>query len=125
MKTLLRDRKIVYYANPDTVADQTDSFGNITGVPKITYGTPTKYERLSAANPSGLIKLEQFGLSTNYGTTFVTADMNCPIKEDTHLWINTLPYDGNGNLLPHDHVVKRVWKTINAIRVEVEEVSVS
>lgn len=125
MRTLLRDRKIIYYANPTGTADQTDVYGNITGVLSVAYGDPVKYDRLSAENPKGYVKLETFGLSEAYNITLVTHDMNCPVTSESHIWMNKAPYDGEGNLVPHTHVVKRIWKTTNAVRIEFEEVSVS
>ena len=125
MRTLLRDRKIIYYANASTATDQTDAYGNITGVPEVTYDTPVRYDKLSAPNVKGIIKSEQFGLADSYETTFATHDMNCPIKADSRLWVNREPYDANHNLQPHTHVVKAIIPTITAIRLTAEEVSVS
>lgn len=125
MKTLLRDRKIVYYALPTGTAKQTDAYGNYTGETIATYADPVRYEKLSAAKPLGVIKTEAFGLATAYSTTLVTSDMSCPISTETRLWIDREPYDSQGNLVPHTHVVKRVWPTIRVISIVVEEVSVS
>ena len=125
MRTLVRDRVTVFYANPVSVSDQTDEFNNITGVPELTYGAPKRYSRLSAKKPSGKATLEPFGIATTYGDTFVTTDMCCPINEETRLWIGTCPYDSTNNLQPYTHLVKAVNATKNVIRIEVEEVSVS
>ena len=125
MKTLLRNRKTVYYALPTGKVKQTDAYGNYTGETVESYADPVKYERLSARNMTGVINSETFGLADAYESSFVTSDMSCPITEDTRLWIDTAPYDKDGNLLPHDHVVKAIIPTINAIRILVDNVSVS
>lgn len=125
MKTLLRDRKTIYYSNPTGSGDKLDQYGNITGMEKTTFGTPERYDRLSAVNPKGYVRLESYGLSEGYTLTMVTHDMNCPITSESRVWINKCPYDGLGNLTPHTHVVKRIWPTVNAIRIEFEEVSTS
>lgn len=125
MKTIRRDRKIIFYANKKAQSDKTDEFGNITGVPGLTYDAPVCYRRLSAPRVQGAIQAEAFGLTSMYQTTFVTADMNCPLEVDTRLWIDTPPYDQNGNELPHNYVVKAIFPTTTAIKVIAEEVSVS
>ena len=125
MKTLLRDRKKVFYANPTGETDKTDSYGNITAVPDVSYSKPVCYDKLSAAKVQGAIKAEAFGLTGVYQTSFVTSDMKCPFQVDTRLWIDTPPYDNNGNVTPHNYVVKAMIPSINCIRVIVEEVSVS
>ena len=125
MKTLQRNRCIVYYALPQGTTDQTDAYGNITGVAKTTYGNPVRYERLSTRKRKGVIVAERFGLADDYIDTFVTDDMNCPITIDTHLWVDTSPYDSNGNLLPYTHVVEALLPSLNVIQVAAKEVSVS
>ena len=125
MKTLLRDRKKVYYALPTGKQKQTDAYGNYTGETVNTYADPVCYDRLSAPKPGGLVETQAFGLSDAYLTAFVTHDMSCPIGTETRLWVDRRPYDTQGNLTPHTHVVKRVWTTLHAIRIEAEEVSVS
>lgn len=125
MKTLLRDRKVVYYALRTGSAKQYDAYGNYTGEDAPTYGTPTKYDRLSAQLPKGSIALKAFGLADEYTETYATHDMNCPIQMDTILWVDALPTDGNGNAVPHTHVVKAILPTVNAIRIVLENVSVS
>lgn len=124
MKTLKRNHMTVWYALPGATADQTDSYGNITGVTKTTYDTPVKYCRLSTRKRSGWINLERFGLSEGYRDSFVTDDMHCPITVDTHLWIGTPPTI-NGSAVPYTHVVEAVLPSLNVIQIIAKEVSVS
>ena len=125
MKTLLRDRKVVYYAQWTGETKQHDAYGNYTGETAPTYGTPTRYDRLSAQLPKGSISLKAFGLADEYTDTYATHDMNCPIKMGTVLWIDSPVYDADNNLLPYTHVVKAILPTVNAIRILLENVSVS
>ena len=125
MKTLQRDRKTVYYANPVEVGDIIDEYGNITGAPAITYETPRRYDRLSSARMSGAVRLTAYGLSNAYSTAFVTHDMNCPLTEASRLWVDVCPCGRDGKPVPHDYVVKRILPTNHAIRIDVERASAS
>lgn len=125
MKTLLRNRKTIWYALPSATQKLYDSYGNYTGETVETYHDPVKYEKLSAQSVKGTIAAEAFGLADQYLPTYVTADMSCPITMDTRLWIDSAPYDSSNNLLPHTHVVKAILPTINAIKIVTESVSVS
>lgn len=124
MKTLRRNRSIIYYALPGTVADQVDQYGNITGVAETTYGEPVKYCRLSTRKRSGWITAERYGLTEGYRDTFVTDDMDCPLTVDTHLWIGTEP-TVNGVSVPYTHVVDAILPSLNVIYIVAKEVSVS
>lgn len=119
MKTLQRNHTTIYYALPGTTADQTDQYGNITGVAVTTYSNPVKYTRLSTRKRSGWINIERFGLAEDYRDSFVTDDMSCPITPDTHLWIGADP------TAPYTHVVEAVLPSLNYIQIIAKEVSVS
>lgn len=125
MKTLLRNRKTVFYALPTGKERLTDAYGNYTGETVQTYADPVRYDRLSGANPAGAYKTEPYGIVPDYTETYVTTDLCCPITADTRLWIGVCPYDRDDNLRPYTHLVRRVLRTINVIRIEVDEVSVS
>ena len=119
MKTLQRNHTVIYYALPGAVADQTDAYGNLTGVSAVTYGTPVKYTRLSTQRRSGWITAERFGLAEGYRDSFVTDDMSCPLTVDTHLWIGAEPTE------PYTHVVEAVLPSLNCIQIIAKEVSES
>lgn len=119
MRELKRNRQKVYYALYAGVQEMTDSFGNYTGEYAPSYSDPVKVlMNVSAAR--GSADTEQFGIDTPYSKTLVTTDMNCPISEDTALWIGKSPADGE-----HNYVVTRVAKSINSITIAVKEVDVS
>ena len=121
MKTLLRNHMTIYYALPGSAVEQTDQYGNYTGVTAVTYGEPVKYTRLSTRNRNGGIREERFGLTEDYVDSFVTDDMSCPITVDTHLWIGVTPKSGT----LYTHVVQAVLPSLNVIRIVAKEVSVS
>ena len=126
MRTLQRNRKVVFYALPTGRKTKArDSFGNYTGEPIPEYTTPQRYSKLSAMNNKGVIMPEAFGLSDNYETSLVTTDMACPIKEGARLWVGICPCNADGTEQPYTHLVKAVLPTINGIKVVIESVKVS
>lgn len=125
MKVLQRNRKVIYYSLLTGTTDATDKYGNYTGEPVAVYGTPERYERFSYGPLQGAVSLEQYGLSGDYVLPLVTDDLACPITEDARLWIDAGPYDENGSLTPHTHVVRKVIPSVNVVQVLAKEVSVS
>ena len=79
-----------------------------------------RYTGLYAPTPSGLYRLEPFGITSTNAVLLATHDMNCPIVATARLWIGTCPYDSDGNLVQHTHYVRRILKSLRAIRIEAE-----
>lgn len=126
MKTLKRNRMTIWYAlATGNNVRQVDSFGRYTGETVPEYADPVEYDRLSTRNRKGIIKTEPFGITDDYVDSFVTDDMNCPIKADTRLWIGTNAYDTEGNIVPHTHIVEGIIPSLNVIRILARNVNVS
>ena len=131
MKALARNKQTLYYALQTGLVDVTDEYGLYTGVQTPTYGTPVKAE-MNISPATGKTVLEWMGIATNYSKVLVTDDMECPITEDTILWIGIEPttttvVNGTSTTVnnPHNFVVSRVAKSLNSIVYGVTEVSVS
>lgn len=118
MRTLKRNQRPVYYALYSGVQELTDEYGNYTGEYAPSYSTPTM-KRMNVSSEKGTADVAQFGIDTPYSKTIVTDDMDCPIKEDSVLWIDKTPQDGEYN-----YVVVCVAKSINSITYAVREVDV-
>ena len=125
MRTLKRNHITVFYSLLTGSADAVDSFGNYTGETELTFADPVCYKKFSFGPRRGVVTQEPFGLADDYVQPLVTTDMNCPVTDSTRLWIGTCPYDSNGVLQPHTHVVEAVIPSINSIRVLCKAVSVS
>lgn len=126
MKTLRRNHIPIWYSlATGQKVRALDEYGNYTGEMIPEYTEPVLYTRLSTRNRKGEIKAKQFGLADEYVESFVTDDMGCPIKQDTRLWVDSSPYDDQGNALPHTHVVDAVIPSLNVIRIVAMAVSVS
>ena len=123
-----------------------DEHGNETSEYILTYGEPvTMYANISPA--SGYAQTEQFGNLDNYDKVIVTRDMDCPIDENSVLFIDkdveygeavTIDYvpretvlgDDEANPVTvevplYDYIVRRVAKSLNSISIAVRKVDVS
>lgn len=119
MRTQKRNERNVYYALYTGVQEMVDAAGNYTGEYAPTYSTPV-LKRMNVSAARGTADVAQFGIDTPYSKTIVTNDMDCPIAEDTVLWIEKTPTDGEYN-----YVVVQVAKSVNSITYAVREVDVS
>ncbi len=126
MQTLHRNKRALYYCLYEGKEPLEDEDGNATGEYEITYSNPVKM--IANVSPAtGNTNLEQFGNSVDYDKVIVTADMNCPIDENTVLFIDNLPVvDDNGDyVFNYDYVVKKIAKSINSISIAVKKVIVN
>ena len=117
MRSLERNKQTFYYALYSAVTEVKDENGDYTGEREITYSSPVKYRaNISAAR--GESETAPFGIETNYSKTISTSDMDCPIKEDTVLWIGKDPTTD-----PYNFFVVKVAKSLNCILYAIREVS--
>ena len=123
MQTLKRNRRkffyLLYQGKTPVIED-----GYETGETRVLYSDAVQMDaNISAA--SGQAQIEQFGILDTYDKVIVTADMKCPIDENSVLFVDKLPeYDESGNPM-YDYIVKRVAKSINGISYLISKVKVS
>ena len=130
--------------NPDVQEAVIDENGNETGevIPAYQEAVPM-YANVSPA--TGLSNTEQFGNLDNYDKVIVTRDMECPIDENTVLFIDKSPeYEtvhsheivegqalyADDEVVVHDYqvpkydyIVKRVAKSLNSISIAIRKVT--
>ncbi len=146
MKTLKRNQRLFYYCLFDSKIRVIDEYGNESGEEIVTYQDPIPmYANISQA--TGQSNTEQFGNLENYDKVIVTDDLNCPIDENSVLFIDkepeftqatTVNYQESSTLLGDDTVetvtvqvpvpdytVMRVAKSLNSISIAVRKVKVS
>lgn len=120
MRTLKRNQQPVYFALFTGKTQTVDQYGDPTGEPVVTYSTPELL--MCNVSPSrGTADAELFGINLDYSKTLCVEDVNCPIQEDSILWIERTPE----NNTPHNYIVKAVAKSLNNIVYAVQEVKVS
>ena len=146
MKTLNRNKQSFYYCLYKGEIPITDENGNKTGETIVTYYPPVLM-RASVSQATGISNTEQFGNLDNYDKVIVTEDVNCPIDENTVLFIekppaysevvthnviesNTLYGTDQINevsvaVIAPDYIVRRVSKTLNSVSIAVRKVVTS
>lgn len=108
----------VFYKLYEGQEDIFDEYGNITGSVLPIYGE-LKSAMLCVSPNKGSSEVEQFGSNEDYDRTMTTADQNCPINEDSVLWIDT---DTDG---PWNYIVKAVSRWKNSAQYAIKKVTIS
>lgn len=127
MKLLKRNLRTFWYrlalgeGNPIT-----DDDGFATGEGNITYDSPVEM-KASIAPAEGRVWSEEYGLLEDYDKLLIIEDMNCPISEDSVLYIDTAPeYDDQGNVTnTHDYIVQRIAPALNHVKIIARKVKTS
>ena len=120
MRELERNKQLVYYALFTGYTDAVDGNGYKTGEKVKTYADPVAI-RINVSPARGNVERDGFGIDTTYSRTMSTADINCPIQEDTLLWIGIAP-ESNGEAVPHNYYVVRKAKSLHDIVYAIREV---
>ena len=116
MRDLKRNQQVIWYSLLNVSASE-DEWGNKTDIKE--YGPPEPLCISVSAN-KGETSQQAFGTDLKYDREMSTHDMNCPVDEYSHLWI-----DGRDISLTHNYVVKAVSRSLNCIRYAIEKVNVS
>lgn len=133
MRNLQRNLQTIYYRLYSTATEQTyDEYGNETLEPIVSYSAPVEM-KANVSPATGTSQTYQFGNLDNYDRVVVTADMSCPIDENSVLYIGIVPTatvtTENGvtttTYSPHNYVVRRVSRSINSVSIAVGKVDVS
>ena len=125
MHTLNRNKQDLWYSlkiRTEEVRDE--QTGLLTGEHRVIYSEPVE-TRMSMSISSGannlgsqgMVTLDPYGITTAYTHRMVTHDMNCPINEESLIWIGRTPTDG-----AHNFKVVRVARSLNHIIYYVKEV---
>ena len=124
MRELERNKQNIYYALMNSVVEATDSSGYKTGELVKNYSAPTPF-RINVSPARGNADREGFGIDCVYSKTMSTADKNCPIEEDTLLWIGIEPSTSTVSYIPHNYYVVRKAESLNDIVYAIREVTLS
>ena len=101
MRSVQRNKQPIWYALRLSSTEVIDEYGNATGEFVEQYSVPMKLN-INVGVPKGQIALERFGLNDNYTRVLATTDMNCPLQEDSILWIGIPATERN------NYVVKKI-----------------
>lgn len=112
----------LYNPSPEPLIDE---YGNETGEYAVSYLEPVQCNG-NVSPAKGEVQLAQFGNLENYDKVIVTADMNCPIDENSVLYVGIEPVQSeSGEWSAHNYIVRRVAKSLNQIAIAISEVDVS
>lgn len=104
----------------------TDSDGYETGEWNVLYENPVAMQA-SISPAEGRIYSEEYGLREDYDKVLIIEDVDCPIKEDSVLYIDTEPIlDEHGAATnAYDYIVQRIAPALNHFKVIARKVKVS
>lgn len=119
MRTLEINKQPMWYALYTGKTEIIDDYGNHTGTYRLTYSEPVYYP-VNMSQSRGTADVDEFGINANYDRTFVTTDMDCPIKEDSIIWFGKDPTTD-----PHNYVVYQIANSLNSITIAIRGVDVS
>ena len=122
MRELEINKQTIYYATYTSKTDAVNTNNQKTGEKTKSYATPVEL-RINVSPARGNAERDMFGIDCRYTHTMSTADLACPIAEDTVLWVGTTP--GQNNTNPPNFVVVRKAKSLNDIVYAIREVTLS
>ena len=146
MKCLHRNKRPFYYCLYKGEIEILDEYGNLSGEKIVTYEDDVM-EMANISTATGQSNTEQFGNLENYDKVIVIDDLDCPIDENSVLFIDKEPeftdaetneviesatlfgedsYVSHSYKIPvYDYIVRRVAKSLNSISIAVSKVKVS
>ena len=119
MRSLNKNKRLIYYALRTGDEAVIDEYGNETGESVPTYGKATAL-KCNVSATSGEDAVQVFGSFTNYTRIMCVADNNCPISEDSVIWFGITP-EGDK---PHNYIVTRKADSKNGVLYALQEVTV-
>lgn len=148
MRTLRKAQQKLYYCllDPENEITIYDEYGNETSETIKMYAAPAEmWANVSPA--AGTAEADVFGNLPNYDKVLVTDWIDCPIDEDSVLFIDKEPEFTEGQTMSvtesqtllgddtvetvtyqipkHDYIVRRVAKSMNYVAIAVQKVTVS
>lgn len=117
MRSCKRNQTRIYYANLIREDPEKDENGRFTGNNISVYSIPQPFYISVSAN-KGDISPNKFGNLTDYDKTLSVTDTDCPIDENSRLWIYA------SITQPHDFEVKKKSVSLNETVYAVKQVTV-
>ena len=139
MRTLKRNQRPFYYCLYKEEIPILDGYGNETGQTIVVYDEAVEM-MANISQATGQSNTEQFGNLENYDKVIVTDDLDCPIDENSVLFIDKEPeykdaeyneataitfVESTVQVPVYDYIVRRVAKSLNSISIAVSKVKVS
>lgn len=121
MRTLARNEREFYYANPIGVEQVTDARGFRTGEKRIVYGEPVKCKgNISPA--TGSVSIEQFGSVEAYDKVIVMCEPDLPVTMNSVFWVDD--QNINETYTNYDYIIGHISRSLNSISIAIKAVDV-
>lgn len=149
MRIMNQNKQTIYFADYFGEIEVINIDGEYTGEKEISYSHIRKL-RANVSAARGTADLEMFGINENYTRTVATDLMDLPITEASVFWYgygDIPPYDesetytenaivlkdgkickligGSWTLVPHNHVVVGIAKSLNSVTYAIKKVDVA
>ena len=119
MRTVHRDKRIVWYAFYESQTELTDDNGDYTGEYEVSYTAPVK-ALMNVSGGRGQADVALFGLTQNFSRTAVTEDLATDWNTEMVMWVERDPAEK-----PFNYRGAAVARTVNQVVLALEEVDVS
>ena len=119
MRSLERNKRILWYANLIKSDDIDDEWGYDTGEDNEVYTDPPVELHMNVSAATGEAAAEAFGAFTDYSRVISTCDLQCPLEIGSRVWFGVKPDED------HNYIVTRKADSLNALLIALKEVTVS
>ena len=119
MRTLNRNKRMIWYALYNGVTDVVDDDGNYTGEQEVSYSEPIQ-ARMNVSGGRGQAEIELFGVDNPFTRAAVTDDLDTPFNTDTIFWFEADPL-----VDPHNYRCTGVSRTINQVVLALAELDIN
>lgn len=124
MRCMERNKVRFWFCLYKGTADLKDAKGYKTGEKRVVYSKPEEcYGNISPA--TGTVQLQQFGNMEQYDKVLVMDNPDCPIDENSVLFVDCTPTYDKENRPQFDYTVKRVARSLNSVAYAINKVKVS
>ncbi len=117
-------KQTIWYCTYAGSQRQTDAHGNLSGQKLPTYNQAESID-IHVGWARGTADTDIFGIALDYDKPMVTNQMDCPIDENTVLFVEKQPEYDENQIPKYDYIVKRVAKSKNYITYAIKKVSAS
>lgn len=117
MRSCRKNQIKIYYSNLIRTEPAKDEHGRYIGGEDNIYSVPEPIKISVSAN-KGDISQQLFGTLADYDRTLTITGTNCPINEDSRLWISVPITE------PHDYEVKKKAVSLNETVYAIRQVTV-
>lgn len=119
MKCLKRNERTFYYAPFVRMGNSERGFGQ-----RPIYGDAVAL-KANISPATGTTSAEQFGNNVEYDKVIVLDNPNCPVDENSLLFVDVEPTKNHNGDYVNDYIVKKVARSLNSVSIAISKVKVS